>query len=164
MKFHLNYLFTGIIILLLLAVLVPTRAEAFSDTITIDAGEYKHYNLYDLHEDDILELEVRETGGVPIDVYIMSDERDSPAEKSEFGKYRDGEYFDTRFQKENTAEVKDVDWKVPDNDGYVLVIDNKDNAHGGDANSGQAVTVYIDYNEKDPEFDFLETLLACGLC
>lgn len=164
MKHHLKYLFTGIIILLLLAVLVPTRAEAFSDTIIINAGEYKHYELYGFHEDDTLELEVREVDGIAIDVYILSDERNSPAGKSEFEKYRDGEYFDASFQRENTAEVKDVDWEVPDNDGYVLVIDNKDNAHGGDANSGQAVTVYIDYNEKDPEFDLQETLLVCGLC
>ena len=164
MKHHLTFFLAGIITLLLLVVLVPTRAEAFSETVTIQHGEYKHYDLYDFNSDDTIELDIWVANDVRIDVYILSDEWSAATGKSEFEKYKDGEYFDASFQRENIAEIKNVEWDVPDDDDYVLVIDNKDNGHAGDADSGQTVTVNVKYDKKEFDLDLVWILVACGVC
>jgi hypothetical protein len=158
------HLFLGVMIFLALVMLAAGTVLADSTSTVIQAGDYWQKDLsQDIPEDDdkiTLDLSVSEN--TKVDVYIISTRTGASGEKSQYEKYKDGESFNAGFQRENVNLLSDEDWDLPHHD-YMLVVDNQDNGHSNDANSGEDVTVYISY-DTSKDLDFWMIALGCGLC
>ncbi len=124
-----------------IGMMVSPTASAISDSDTLQEDEMVRYLIYNaMSKDDELDVSVTFTSGGPGDVYIMLE--------SEYNKLNSGLNFNAVVTKERVQNV-DFEWTMPDDDQWVLVIDNSDNAHANDAEPTGSLSYDLDYSTID---------------
>ena len=95
---------------------------------------------------DWFEFSVIEKGGRSIDVYIM--------DSDQFTQYKNNLPFTAEYEDENIGSTGIVNWTCPDNEYYILVVDNRKNAHLVDAYANEDALVDIFYLNKTDKREY----------
>ena len=132
----------AVIFLLICLIFIPA-IHGEKDSGTVVEGDVVEYRLDEImNEDDVINIDFRLVSGNATDVYIL-------LLKENVARML-GDPFIAEVSKERVTSTTSFEWTYPDDYVYVLVIENRDNAHSNDATPDGPIEYTIEY-EVNPE-------------